>query len=226
MNNATPASQRLWIHERGTTLAVVLVLLVGVTLISLAGVNSSTTGLRMASNVEGNTNSFQTGLAAIDYVISDTSNLPATGPLKLPVAVTLPSGSPFKDPSDTSADSITAAAARIEDCGSPPRSRTASSMLAFSAFSYEITAVVDKNDTGMGRSSMAQGYILLGLDDLAKDSINVLAMNYPEHPSLNKNGEFVSVYTLDGLQRSWINRASFGLFDPPQPPQFDNRPRL
>ena len=77
-----------------------------------------------------------------------------------------------------------------------------------------------------GLAVMAQGYILLGMDDLAKDSINVLSMNYPEHPSLNEKGEFVSVYTLDGLQRSWINRASFGLFDPPQPPQFDNRPSL
>jgi len=77
-----------------------------------------------------------------------------------------------------------------------------------------------------GLAVMAQGYILLGMDDLARDSIEVLAMNYPEHPSLNANGEFTSVYTLDGLQRSWINRASFGLFDPPRPPQFDNRPRI
>ncbi len=74
-----------------------------------------------------------------------------------------------------------------------------------------------------GLAVMAQGYILLGLDDLAKDSIDTLVMNYPEHPSLDKNGEFQSVYTLDGLQRSWVNKLSFGLFDPPKPPQFDNR---
>ncbi|MEH6636832.1 MAG: outer membrane protein assembly factor BamD [Halioglobus sp.] len=77
-----------------------------------------------------------------------------------------------------------------------------------------------------GLAVMAQGYILLGMDDLATDSIDVLAMNYPNHPSLNENGEFVSVYTLDGLQRSWINKLSFGLFDPPKPPQFDNRPAI
>ncbi len=71
---------------------------------------------------------------------------------------------------------------------------------------------------------MAQGYILLGYDDLARDTIAVLALNYPDHPSLDENGEFQSVYTLDGLQRSWINKASFGLFDPPQPPQFDSGP--
>ena len=78
----------------------------------------------------------------------------------------------------------------------------------------------------MGLRVMAQGYILLGLEDLAKDTIGILAMNYPEHPNLDKNGEFNSVYTLDGLQRNWINKASFGLFFPPTPPQFDSRPKL
>ncbi|MBA6414318.1 outer membrane protein assembly factor BamD [Parahaliea sp. F7430] len=74
-----------------------------------------------------------------------------------------------------------------------------------------------------GLAVMAQGYILLGMNDLAQDSIDVLALNYPDHPSLNDKGEFDSVYSLDGIQRSWINKASFGLFDPPEPPQFDNR---
>ncbi|MEM8561157.1 MAG: outer membrane protein assembly factor BamD [Pseudomonadota bacterium] len=75
-----------------------------------------------------------------------------------------------------------------------------------------------------GLAVMAQGYILLGYDELARETINVLATNYPDHYSLDENGEFQSVYTLDGLQRSWINRISFGLFDPPDAPQFDNRP--
>ncbi|WP_235898691.1 outer membrane protein assembly factor BamD [Parahaliea maris] len=74
-----------------------------------------------------------------------------------------------------------------------------------------------------GLAVMAQGYILLGMNDLAQDAINVLALNYPEHPSLNRNGEFESSYTLEGVQRSWINKLSFGLFDPPEPPQFDSR---
>jgi len=77
-----------------------------------------------------------------------------------------------------------------------------------------------------GLAVMAQGYILLGYNDLARDTIAVLAQNYPDHYSLDKNGEFQSVYTLDGLQRSWINKISFGLFDPPEPPQFDNRPDI
>ena len=77
-----------------------------------------------------------------------------------------------------------------------------------------------------GLAVMAQGYILLGLNDLARDDIDTLAMNFPEHPSIDKEGQFDSVYTLNGLQRSWLNKLSFGLIDPPQPPQFDNRPEL
>jgi len=75
-----------------------------------------------------------------------------------------------------------------------------------------------------GLAVMAQGYLLLGMEDLARDAIDTLAMNYPSHPALNDEGDFDTVYTLDGLQRSWINKATFGLFDPPKPPQFDNRP--
>lgn len=70
---------------------------------------------------------------------------------------------------------------------------------------------------------MAQGYILLDLDELSQDSIDVLVLNYPDHPSLDENGEFQSAYSLDGHNRSWINKLSFGLFDPPKPPQFDSR---
>ena len=70
---------------------------------------------------------------------------------------------------------------------------------------------------------MAQGYLLLGMNDLAEDAIDTLKLNYPDHPSLNRKGEFDTVYTAEGLQRSLINRASFGLFDPPKPPQFDSR---
>lgn len=76
-----------------------------------------------------------------------------------------------------------------------------------------------------GLAVMAQGYLLLGENDLAQDAIDTLALNYPDHPALNDEGEFDTVYTQDGVQRSLINKASFGLFDPPKPPQFDSRQR-
>lgn len=74
-----------------------------------------------------------------------------------------------------------------------------------------------------GLAVMAQGYLLLGMDDLAQDAIDTLALNFPEHPAINKDGEFDTVYTQEGVQRSFVNRASFGLLDPPKPPQFDSR---
>lgn len=77
-----------------------------------------------------------------------------------------------------------------------------------------------------GLAIMAQGYIYLGMDDLADESVNVLAANFPDYPAIGKDGQFVSNYTMQGVQRSWINQASLGLLDPPQPPQFDNRPKI
>jgi outer membrane protein assembly factor BamD len=75
-----------------------------------------------------------------------------------------------------------------------------------------------------GLAVMVQGYMLLGLDDLAQDSLDVLALNYPDHPSLDDSGNFISAFTSEGIERSWINRATFGLYDRPVPPEFDNRP--
>ena len=72
---------------------------------------------------------------------------------------------------------------------------------------------------------MAQAYLLLGLEDLAEDSVAVLRLNYPDHPMLDESGEFLSLYDENGLQRSMINRMTFGLFDPPEPPQFDYQPK-
>ncbi len=76
-----------------------------------------------------------------------------------------------------------------------------------------------------GLAIMAQAYLLLGLEDLAEDSVAVLRLNYPDHPMLDESGEFLSLYDENGLQRSMINRMTFGLFDPPEPPQFDYQPK-
>jgi outer membrane protein assembly factor BamD len=80
------------------------------------------------------------------------------------------------------------------------------------------TAVAD------GLAVMAQAYILLQMDDLAQDTVHVLCANYPEHPNLMGNCNFDGGFDIDGLERSWLNQASFGLLDPPEAPQFDYRP--
>ena len=70
---------------------------------------------------------------------------------------------------------------------------------------------------------MTQAYQLLGLNDLANDSLAVLEKNYSQHPSLDENGKFISKFSLAGTERSFINKVSFGLFDQDAPPKFDNR---
>ena len=77
--------------------------------------------------------------------------------------------------------------------------------------------------TGDALAVMIQAYQLLGLNDLANDSLNVLLSNYPEHPSIDEEGHFKSEFSVGEAKRSWINRVSFGLFDRSAPPEFDNR---
>ena len=90
MVSRTPAEP----YQKGVVLIVVLMMLIGITLISIATVNTSVMELRMARNAEFGVNNFQTALSAVDFVISDTANLPTVGPLMQPAPVTL-TGSVF-----------------------------------------------------------------------------------------------------------------------------------
>lgn len=144
--------------QRGVVLVVVLMMLIGVTLISMAAVNTSVMELRMSRNSEDTINNLQTALSAVDFVISDPANLPTVGPLMTPAPVTL-TGSLF---GVAAGDSITASAVRVSECGLPPRMRASNSLMAYSSFEYEITANLDKNDSGMGQTGVVQGYLQLG----------------------------------------------------------------
>ena len=98
-------------------------------------------------------------------------------------------------------------------------------MAALNRGKYVVEHMQQTPSVADGLAIMGQAYLLLGLNDLAEDSIAVLCENYPDHPNLTSGCEFDSVYTMDGLQRSWINQATLGLFDPPEPPQFNYRPK-
>lgn len=67
---------------------------------------------------------------------------------------------------------------------------------------------------------MVQAYKLLGMDDLANEALVTLRTNYPDHPSLDKDGNFVM--NID-VTRSWLNKMTFGMIDPPPPLGFDTR---
>ncbi len=71
---------------------------------------------------------------------------------------------------------------------------------------------------------MVQGYRLLDMPDLAADSLRTLRENYPQHPSLDENGEFIPRFGEGAVAgRSLLNRATFGILDPRDPEGFDNR---
>jgi len=74
-----------------------------------------------------------------------------------------------------------------------------------------------------GLAVMAQAYLILGMTDLAEHSIASLRKNYPQHPSLDDNGEFIAANVPGERDRSWTNILSLGFMDNAEPPEFDNR---
>lgn len=77
---------------------------------------------------------------------------------------------------------------------------------------------------GDGLAVMIQAYLLLDMDDLANDSLAVLVENYPDHPSLDNDGQFMNSFSHRGAERSWIDMLTLGFFDKGAPTEFDNRP--
>ncbi len=75
-----------------------------------------------------------------------------------------------------------------------------------------------------GLAVMVQGYNLLGMNDLASDALKVLVANYPQHPSLDSEGNFLSSYTVTDPEPSWTNRLTLGLFDRHELPEFNYDP--
>jgi outer membrane protein assembly factor BamD len=63
-------------------------------------------------------------------------------------------------------------------------------MAALNRGRYVVEHMQQTPSVADGLAIMAQAYLLLGLDDLALDSIAVLRENHPAHPNLDENGEF------------------------------------
>ena len=58
---------------------------------------------------------------------------------------------------------------------------------------------------------MVEAYRLLGMDELADQALLVLSSNYPDHQSLDKDGNFRAGKSTGGGKRSWLRIISFGL---------------
>lgn len=74
-----------------------------------------------------------------------------------------------------------------------------------------------------GLAIMVQAYRLMDMTDLANQALTVLRKNYPDHESLDSNGNFIDKFTLEAAEQSRLNRATLGIMDQQAPPEFDNR---
>ena len=74
-----------------------------------------------------------------------------------------------------------------------------------------------------GLAVMVQGYKMLGMQELSDNAVQVLAANYPEHPSLDENGVFDFDKRLVGSENSFMGKITLGLIDRVHPPAFDTR---
>ncbi len=72
-----------------------------------------------------------------------------------------------------------------------------------------------------GLAVMAQAYMMLDMQELSENAVQVLAANYPEHPSLDKNGVFDFDKRLLGKENALMGKITLGLIDRVQPPAFD-----
>ena len=58
----------------------------------------------------------------------------------------------------------------------------------------------------------------LGLESDANDALRVLAMNYPNHPAFDEQGDLVLAERIRNRDRSWANMMTLGLLDRPDVP--------
>lgn len=70
---------------------------------------------------------------------------------------------------------------------------------------------------------MVQAYLLLDMNQLADDTLAVLRKNYPNDPNLDKNGNFVAVFTAEGAKPTWLSRLTLGLFGRADTPQINHK---
>jgi outer membrane protein assembly factor BamD len=58
----------------------------------------------------------------------------------------------------------------------------------------------------------------LGLEDAANDALRVLALNFPDYPAFDDDGNLVLAEQIRNRDRSWTNLITFGLLDRPAVP--------
>ncbi len=155
--------------QRGVALAVALVILVGVTVVSLSMLATSMLELVMAGSEEARTTAFQKAEAGIDAVAADINNFQVTGNVGHTnctggfsykydetcdvTSLTLPSGYDA-----TGSEVSVRRESPLEQC--PPRGMS-TSCESYSVATFSMDSRFDATQTRGGRVELVQGYLLL-----------------------------------------------------------------
>lgn len=65
---------------------------------------------------------------------------------------------------------------------------------------------------------MVEANIKLDMNEAANDALRVLAINFPNYPAFNEDGELVLDEQVRNRDRSWTNMVTLGLLDRPKVP--------
>jgi Tfp pilus assembly protein PilX len=150
--------------QRGAALLTALILLVALTIISLASLGTSLLELRMANNTESGISAFQSAQSAIESIIHDGSaNMIVAGVVGHTNCTTGLSCNEnnvsLPEPFDNFGSiKIT----RTTDSSCPPRIPGSEVSCAWSkAAGFEINSKYDRSSLGQGQAELNQGYIKL-----------------------------------------------------------------
>ena len=157
--------------QQGTALFTALIILVAVTIVSLASLGTSMLELKMSGNEESSTYAFEAAQAAIDEMVRDhQNNFPVVGAVGYKRCTTNAGIScdtfdivlPDKKPFSAKENNTKIVIERVTEDRCPPRSRRiATSCKAMNAATFQVDATWDRSWRGDGRSDLSQGFIVL-----------------------------------------------------------------
>ena len=171
MSSASRKNHAMPRRQRGVVLAVAMVVLLGVTVVSITALSSSLLDIRMAGNAEDTTRAFNIAQGAVDAVISDAANFPIIGGIGYSTCTgtygdvaEVPGFCNRTDlslPSSFDTGTSAARTERLDPLRSCPPRGMATSCENFKVASFAIEGHHDDVDNGRGRAIVNEGYLVL-----------------------------------------------------------------
>lgn len=155
--------------QRGAALITSLIILLAITLISVAAVRSSRLELRMANNAEVKHASFQNAQAIIDAVFDTPDNVPIVGGVGFKICTAGEAGCDLNTiafdgglfAGDLASLDLGVVVERVGTEHMPLPRGMETSADKFSGAVYSIQARYDRADEGLGRSDVVEGMFVL-----------------------------------------------------------------